>query len=259
MEVAKRPVPDVNYIRICIEDLDSGLRCCTEGNGTLSFFFKEEKNILDPATDISASSSFMFGYEGDEEDNQHQTSGDMSFFCGKEHNRPSLEGFIPETHSEETNKFSPKLDTQGNDSAAGKTSPITDSCVCSNSKLFSADTISGKESSMDMLSAAFRAACTCSPACSNSVDISSVDGTKDTKKRPNSINKKKENLPKNVKPRILRSTNRRTDSSAKEVSENSDRERRKRPANWPMVHQGDRKGSLRPKVESLFSNKAPWR
>lgn len=249
MEVAKRPVPDLATVRSCIDDLEPRLRSKVD-NGFLKFNFKEERNMLDSVSDTSVTNSFLCGYDGDEEDNEGHSLCDTSLFSGKEQHRPTLDGFVPEVFSEETNKFSPQhyfLD----DSDLCVTRPGSESCVCGTA-LLRHDRKEGKEVSMDKLTAVFSTACSCSSsALSRSSDT--MNGTEEGLNKPSMSAKKRHSV-------RLRKTQRCKDStSPKEGNENSDRERRKRPANWPVGYQPERKGTLRPKIDSKGAKVKPWR
>ena len=239
MEVAKRPVPDLETVRSYIDDLEPRLRSELD-NGCLRFSFKEETNILDPVSNISASSSFLCGYEGDEEDNEVQSFCDTSLFYGKEQRRPTLEGFLPDVFSEETNKYSPQPFTDG----AG--TPEAGDCACHPAKA----ELEAKGECMDKLTAVFSAAC----SCSSSLSSRSSSDVK-TKSKPDV--KKRQVYARKKFAMNLRSSPCNTAFSSQ--VENKDRERRKRSANWPVCHHSERKGTLRPKIDCKEMKKKPWR
>jgi len=239
MEVAKRSVPDLETVRSYIDDLEPRLRSELE-NGCLRFSFKEEKNMLDPVSNISASSSFLCGYEGDEEDNEVHSFCDTSLFYGKEQRRPTLEGFLPDVFSEETNKYSPQpfADDAG-------TSETID-CMCHHAK----SELEAKGECMDKLTAVFSAACSCSSSLSSrsSSDVK-TKAKLDGEKRPVYTRKKF--------TMNLRSSSSNTAPTSQHDS--TDRERRKRSANWPVCHHSERKCTLRPKSDGKEFKKKPWR
>eukprot|EP00795_Rhopilema_esculentum_P009288 gene9288-16985_t len=243
MEVAKRPIPDLTAVRAFIEDLEPRL-CCTQENNFLIFHFKEEKNVLDPIGNFSASSSFLCGYDGDEEDNQSQSTADISLLSVKDQHRPSLDDFVPEAFSEETNKYSPRESDLEYESSLGVRKIESDGCVCSPVKkgFYGSE---NKEIAMEKLSAVFSSACSCSAAVSSKLRNAEI------RKRP-PVAKGKYAI-------RLRSSTKKGRSTANEFDENSDRERRKRPANWPMLKGTELKGSLRPKVDRKNGSKEPWR
>ena len=246
MEVAKRPVPDLNTVRSYIDDLEPRLRSELD-NGRLRFHFKEEKNMLDPVNDTSATSSFLCGYDGDEEDNEAQSFCDTSLFYGKEQHRPSLDGFVPEIFCEETNKYPPKPFTDG--TIPVETIPVeADSCACSPAKV----KVEGKEVSVDKLTAAFSAACSCSSSASGRSGNVKIRSKLNVKKRPVYAGRRYE-------MQLRLSARNKQSSTLKADNENSERERRKRPANWPISHQSERKGTLRPKMDTKGTKKEPWR
>ena len=241
MEVAKRPVPDLQTVRSYIDDLEPRLRSEMD-NGYLRFSFSEEKNMLDPVNDTSASSSFLCGYDGDEEDNEVQSLCDTSLFYGKDQHRPTLEGFVPDVFSEETNKYSPKPFTDDvNNSEADK-------CTCSPAKA----ELEAKGVSMDRLTAVFSSACTCSSTLSSRSSSDPKSKSRpDVKKRPLYARRKF--------AMHLRSSSRKREVVSRECDENTDRERRKRAANWPVCHHSERKETIRPKIDCKETKKEPWR
>ena len=239
MEVARRPVPDLETVRSHIDDLEPRLRSEFD-NGCLRFSFREEKNIFDPVSNISASSSFLCGYDGDEEDNEVQSICDTSLFNGKDQHRPTLEGFMPDVFSEETNKYSPEpfANEVGGGGAA-------DNCNCRPATT----ELESNGVSVDRLTAAFSATCSCSSSLSGR---SSSDARCKPDLRKRSVHARRFSMQ-------LRSTAKDEDFISKEDTENTDRERRKRSANWPVCHHSERKGVLRSKVDCKEGKKKPWR
>ncbi len=274
--MSKRNIPDLATIRASIEDVEPRLRC-TQTDGILHFSFKEERNVLDPSNNISGNSSFLFGYDGDEEDNleQNHTHEDLSFLTGKEQSVLQPEAEVTSEGLGDEKHFILDYGSDSDETRLG-----TNNCRCK-PKGLALDGVSNIEASMEKLSEAFSTACSCSssnkstspekdgPDASEVVAVKQEGGSvhgKDTRKKIGHHTK----IVKNEPSMNLRSASRTSSkqsqtvprkveqSEASAVDENSDRDRRKRPANWPIDAQPELAATLRPRLERKIKRK-PWR